>query len=259
MAVRLSTKLRNFINQDGSFKDAFQNGSLEIYSGSQPATADAAVTGTLLSTITKASGALTAEVLATGTVTLTGGAAGSVDTVTVDSVNIIPQGAVPFNTSLTQTAADLATAINQGLSSPEYRASSSGAVVTITALPGTGVGANGFVVTGTLTTITATYANMASGVAPVNGLRWGNAGSGVIDKLAGDTWSGVNVASGTAGWFRLKGSIADAGAADAGPTYLRLDGSVGLSGAEYNVSSTAFASGATHTISSFPVTLPANL
>src|SRR5262245_17278078 len=111
MALRISTALRNFLCQHGSLRQALQNGIIEIYSGSQPAGGDSAVSGTLLATITKASGSRTAEVLATGTVTLTGGASGSVNTVTVDGINLIPQGAVAFNTSLTQTAADLAAAI----------------------------------------------------------------------------------------------------------------------------------------------------
>lgn len=258
MALRISTALRNFLSQHGSVKQALQNGKMEIYSGSQPATPDSAVTGTLLCTVTKASGSHTAEVLATGTVTLTGGASGSVDTVTVNSVNVIPQGAVPFNTSLTQTAADLATAINKGLSSPEYTATSSGAVVTIKAMPGSGTSPNTFVVTATLTTITASYANMSGGVAPVNGLSFNNAVSGSIDKNDAETWSGVNVASGTGGWFRYKGSISDAGAADSAAAYIRVDGAIATSGAEYNVSSTTLSAGATHTVTSFPITVPAS-
>lgn len=257
MSLRLSTALRNFLLQHGSIKQALQNGVMEIYSGSQPASADSAVSGTLLCTVTKASGSRTAEVLATGTVTLTGGSAGSINTVTVNSVNLIPQGAVPYNTSLNQTAADLAAAINKGLSSPEYVASASGAVVTISAMPGSGAGPNTFVVTATLTTITASYANMSGGVDAVNGLSFNNAASGAIDKNSSETWSGVNVASGTAGWFRFKGSIADAGSADSAAAYLRLDGAIATSGAEYNVSSTTLTAAATHTVTSFPLTFPA--
>lgn len=42
---------------DTGFKDAFQNGVLYVYSGAQPASADAAPSGTLLGLITLASGA----------------------------------------------------------------------------------------------------------------------------------------------------------------------------------------------------------
>jgi hypothetical protein len=59
MTVRLSTQLRNNIAGTTGFASTFANGVIEIYSGSQPATADAAVTGTLLGTVTLASGAFT--------------------------------------------------------------------------------------------------------------------------------------------------------------------------------------------------------
>lgn len=257
MALRFSKALRNFILQHGSVKKALNSGAIEVYSGSQPTLADDAVSGTLLCTFTKSGGARTHEVLATGTVTLTGGASGSVDTVTVNSVNIIPQGAVAFNTSLTQTAADLATAINLGLSTPEYRATSSGAVVTISALPGTGTGPNTFVVTATLTTITALYANMSGGVAAVNGLSLGSAAAGVIGKNSSETWQGTAVATGTAGWFRFKGSVVDAGASDSTETFIRMDGNIATSGANMNMSNTSITSGAVQTLTTFNLTQPA--
>lgn len=257
MALRLSIAARNFIEQHGSFKKAFQGGKLLIYSGSQPTSADAAPTGTLLCTITKASGAHTAEVLATGTVTLATGASGSVDTVTVDGVNILTNGSVPFNTSLTQTAADVATAINLSESYPEYTATSSGAVVTITAARGSGTAPNTFVVSATLTTITASYANMSGGVAAANGLSFGSAAAGALAKKSGEAWSGVNAATGTAGWFRFVGAVADSGAADSSEAQIRMDGAIATSGAQINMSSTSLTSGATTTIDTFSVTLPA--
>lgn len=257
MALRLSKGLRNFLLQHGSLKQALQNGEIEVYSGAQPTTADDAVQGTLLCRYTTGGNARTAEVLATGTVTLTGGAAGSINSITVNGINIIPQGAVAFNSSLNQTAADLAAAINEGLSSPEYRATASGAVVTISALPGSGAGPNGFVVTGSLTTLTATYGNLAGGVTAANGLRLGSASAGTISKVAGDTWSGTAAATGTAGWFRFKGSVADAGSADATETYVRLDGAVATSGSDLNMSSTSITASAIQSISAFAVTEPA--
>lgn len=257
MALRISTALRNFMLQHGSVKQGLQNGKIEIYSGAQPITADLAVTGTLLATLTKSSGAKTDEVLAVGSVTLTGGAAGSISSVTVNSVNIIPQGAVAFNTSLNQTAADLAAAINLGLSSPEYTASVSGAVVTIAAMPGSGVTPNGFVVTATLVTITATYVNMAGGVAPVNGLSFGSSAAGVIAKNTGEAWTGVAVASGTAGWFRFYGSQVDAGALDSVAAKIRMDGSVATTGGQLTMSNTTVVSGATQTGTSLTITMPA--
>jgi hypothetical protein len=89
----------------GSLRDIFKRGVLQIYSGTQPASADFACTGTLLLTITNASGAFTAGAVA-------------------------------------------------------------------------------------------------------NGLEFGVAASGAISKSS-QAWSGVGLATGTAGWFRLRGNAAD--------------------------------------------------
>jgi hypothetical protein len=51
MTAKLSTGLRNKILDTGSLKSRLALGFLKIYSGAEPATADAAVTGTLLTTI----------------------------------------------------------------------------------------------------------------------------------------------------------------------------------------------------------------
>lgn len=256
MTMRLSTGLRNFLNKQGGIDDALRNGWIEIYSGAQPATADAAATGTLLCTISNNSGAITKEVLSAGTVTLSTGAAGSVDTLTVNGVEIMGTS-VPFNTSLTQTAADVAAQINRFRSVPDYTATSAGAVVTIKALPGTGTGPNGYVVASTVTTITKVDANMAGGVASVNGLKFDVSAAGVMSKLSTQTWSGVNGNTGTAGWFRQYGSVADASALDSTATYLRIDGAIATSGAEMNLNSTAFTAAATTTLSSWGMTVPA--
>ena len=56
MTVRLSTQLRNNLAGPTGFATTFANGVIDIYSGSQPVTADAAVTGTLLGTVTLNSG-----------------------------------------------------------------------------------------------------------------------------------------------------------------------------------------------------------
>lgn len=254
MTLRVSTAARNLVLSGGSLKDALQGGKILIYTGAQPASADAAPTGTLVATITASAAAHTPEVQATGTVTLSG-SAGSVDDITVGGVSII-DAAVPFNTSLTQTASDLAAAINSSASNPEYVASSSGAVVTIVAKRGAGATANGLAVAGTLTTLTATYAALSGGVTSANGLKFGAAAAGVLPKHATQVWSGVAGASGTAGWFRFVGAVADSGAADATESQIRLDGAISTSGAQLNMSSTTVTSGATQTISSFPITLP---
>lgn len=256
MALRFSTGLRNFLQGFGSLQQAMWGGSLKIYSGSQPASADTATSGTLLCTVTLASGALTNEVLSIGQVTLTGGAAGSVDTLTVNSISII-SGVVAYDSSLTNTAALVAASCNRKVSTPDYIVTSSGAIISIQAMPGTGTTPNTYVVACGSTTVTNTPANMGAGggavagVAGVNGLQFSTAGV-VLSKYG--TWSGVNVATGTAGWFRLLASVADAGGAST--TLFRIDGNISTTGANMNLSSTSLTLGATLTIDQFDITLP---
>lgn len=265
MALRFSPALQNFVAEQGSWKEFFDNGIIEIYTGTQPATPDLAVTGTLLATISSSSGAVTSEVKSQGTVTLTGGASGSVDTLTVNSLEIMGSSTA-YNTSLTQTAADVALKCMRNPKNRLFVVTSSGAVITITAKPGLGTLPNGWVVATGVTTITKTDANMGSGgaatagVNPANGLLMDyNAAAGVFTKNATQTWSGVAVGAGTqtAGWFRYKSSIADAGALDSSAVYLRMDGNIATSGANLNMSSTSVTNGAVQTISTFSFTVPA--
>ena len=87
-----------------------------------------------------------------------------------------------------------------------------------------------------------------------NGLEFGAAASGAIAKAAAEVWQAVALASGTAGWFRFVGNATDAGGAST--TLPRVDGSVGTSGADLNMSSTTVTTGATYTIDTFTLTLP---
>ena len=66
MALRLSTGSRNKFNATGSVKSVMADGYIDFYAGSQPATADAVETGTLLGTVTLASGAFTPGVATNG-------------------------------------------------------------------------------------------------------------------------------------------------------------------------------------------------
>ena len=136
----------------GSVKDIFHDGVLRIYSGSQPATADTAASGTLLLEITQSAGAFT-------------------------------HGAFD------------------------------------------------------------------------NALEFGAAASGAISKSASETWQDTGIAAGTAGWFRLCANPTDSGALST--SLPRIDGSVGTSGADLNMSSTTITVGSTYTIDTFTLTLPA--
>ncbi len=144
MTLKLSTGARNTMLDTGSLKSIFALGFIKIYTGSAPATADAAVTGTLLCTISNASS-------------------------------------------------------------------------------GTGI-------------------NMAAAAV-----------AGVLDKLSSETWSGVNVASGTAGYYRQV-AVGDDGTLST--TQARVQGSIATAGSDMNLSSTSLTSGATQTLDSHSLALP---
>ena len=96
-----------------------------------------------------------------GTVTLVTGAAGSVDSVTINGVTIT-SGSVPFSVDLPTTATAVAANITAYTSSPEYVATAVGNVIAIAPTVG-GSYSNGYVVAVTLTTITATTTNLSGG------------------------------------------------------------------------------------------------
>jgi hypothetical protein len=250
--MRLSTGLTNQMLGTGSIKDVMNDCVCDIYSGVQPTLPDAVPNGTLLATVTKNSGAVTAETAAHGSMTLTGGGAGSVNTVTVNSINILGT-AVDFITDLATTATAVALQINTNPQNQLFVASATGAVITITAVNGLGALPNTWVVSSTLTTITATYTDMASGVTAVNGLRWATAAAGVISKTA-DTWSGVGVANGTAGWFRFR--LASEPGTAASTVFPRIDGTIATSGADMVIGALTVSISAPFIIPTGTITMP---
>lgn len=85
------------------------------------------------------------------------------------------------------------------------------------------------------------------------GLNLGTSSGGSINKAAGETWAGTVLATGNAVWFRHVGS-ADTGAASI--TEPRLQGRVGVAGAELNISSLALTAGDTRTVNYANIALP---
>ncbi len=110
--------------------------------------------------VLKAETAIVEASKSTGSVQITAGTSGSVDTVDVDGVALI-DAAVPFNSDIDTTASDLADAINAKITVPNYSAVAATDTVTITRednIADTGV------VTSTVTaTITTTDVNMSGG------------------------------------------------------------------------------------------------
>lgn len=101
------------------------------------------------------------ERAAAGTVTLSAGTSGSITGITVGGVQIM-SGTVNYQSSLTQTATNVAANITAHTSTPNYSATSDGATITITA-DVTGPAPNGLEVTVASTGITTATSNMTGG------------------------------------------------------------------------------------------------
>ena len=85
------------------------------------------------------------------------------------------------------------------------------------------------------------------------GLNLGTAAGGAIGKATGENWSGTVLASGTAVFFRYV-APGDTGAAST--TEARLQGRVGVSGAELNISSLALVAGNPQAVNFISISMP---
>lgn len=95
---------------------------------------------------------------------------------------------------------------------------------------------------------------IGSGAVATSGLLFGTAATGILPK-ANDAWSGVVLASGVAGYFRLYGT---AGTSGSSSSEKRIDGNIGVSGSDLVLSNTSLTLGATLTVDSFNLTVPAS-
>jgi hypothetical protein len=77
--------------------------------------------------------------------------------------------------------------------------------------------------------------------------------SGAITKALAEVWKGTNAASGTASFYRHV-TAADDGASST--TQQRIQGSIGTSGKELNLSDTGLTSGAEQAIDHYVISLP---
>lgn len=250
---KYSTGLRNHIMSGGSVRGAMKGGRLLIYSGSQPTDADSAVQGTMLCEI-NAGGTWDDELQSAGSIELLTGAAGSVDTITVATVDILG-GAVNYVTSLAATAALVVTQINKYNPLGIKAVSDGDATPKITLYAPIGVSPVTWAVSSTCTTITKTdtaFDSEVAGDAGAYGLDFGLAASGAISKSG--TWSGTVTTGGQAGWFRLVGPLVDAGSSST--TLSRIDGTITSTGGggDLTLTSTTLALNAPITIDSFTLT-----
>lgn len=93
-----------------------------------------------------------------------------------------------------------------------------------------------------------------SGMSGTAGITFGTMGSGQLPKSS-DVWSGLIGVAGVAGWFRLYGTASTSGTSS---TARRLDGNVGVSGSDLVLANTSLVAGATLTIDTFTLTVPAS-
>jgi hypothetical protein len=78
--------------------------------------------------------------------------------------------------------------------------------------------------------------------------------AGVLSKDA-NVWSGVAAATGTATYFRL---VVNTDTGVLSTTEIRMQGTIGTSGADLNMSSVGIVEDATQTIDTFDLTMPAS-
>jgi len=265
MALRFSTALRNKIASGLSWAEALQNGELVIYTGSQPANADTAQSGTELVRFTLSGGTYTAPTQCITKIALAT-ANGTVDDITVGGgFDLLNSANVSVGANLTDGAANVAADINAKVNPFGITAGSNANDVWLYVPESFGAALNNVTCTANGTTTTATVnagdnilggANaQQNGVAAANGLNFQPAANGAIAKES-TAWQANASANGTAGWFRyLAGGSNDS---VTGTTELCFDGTVATSGGDLNLSSLTITANATQTINTFTVTVPAS-
>lgn len=79
------------------------------------------------------------------------------------------------------------------------------------------------------------------------------AAGGVLQKAPGEVWSGANVTGGVAAWYR---HVAAGDGGTLSTTAPRVQGLVGVAGADLNLSSVSLTTGATQTIDYYSLAWP---
>lgn len=254
MAFNISTGLKNqaFNSVRGAVSATYSlnGGWIGIYEGTQPASADAAATGTLLLKITDAAGTFSPGVYQT-----------TDDDGVCQSQTPVAAGALTINgaTSGTLGVGYYVTIYGSGNESAKaFRVTGTGnddeAVVEYLLGPNNGTVStkNTFKTVTEVYTFAATAAAIKVGYGITNGLFLGLSSSGTIAKHASQTWSGVGIAAGTAGWFRFYGSATDTGALST--TLPRIDGRIAKTGGDLDLSNIEIVVGAVQAITTFSIT-----
>jgi hypothetical protein len=250
--------------RSGGYWKNLANGVLKLYSGAEPATADAAATGTLLATLTLSGSAWTAEVQAEYAFTVSG-TSGTITNVKVGGLEILGS-TVTWASDNTTTAALIAAKINDHSSPTQFVARSSGAVVYVKCPPTSGTAYAAIVIATTCSggDMAATVASSGLpngsngttlGVAAVNGLNFQfPAVAGVFTKET-TVWQDTSAdASGTVGYARL--TLEGTDDFTLSTAFRRVQYSVGTSGADITSSVLTTTAAAPVILNTFTFTVP---
>jgi len=265
MALQLSTGLRNFLLGQGSFREAFADSILKIYSGSSPAAsgsygaADVAPSGSLLCTLSRASGTVTAvdeSMPQMAKITCAGTSAGNYALVITGASGAAVTYSVVYAVSAIATTLALVQLINR--TCPDFMATvdhdaviffmvgrspaNVGALYTIT---DASTGGNAAAVT------SADLQHFAASDA----CQFGLVASGAIAKQSA-AWSGVGIVTATAGYWRLV-RASEFSTESQSLTAIRLQGTCGVGSGDILMSTTAIVAAASQTVDSFSIELPA--
>jgi hypothetical protein len=257
MAEKISTGMRDWVL--ALKRELLDDVVMKIYSGTAPSSANDAISGTLLVTVTKSAGTVSSNERSTPGrwfVTIPGTHASGTYavTITADSTDYT----CTFDTSDPEGHADN-NAIAKGLARkiretcPQVFAIAEGAndKLYIQGRVG-GVDLNVVDGGGTVTITTLTEIEIA---ARSDALYFAKPSSGSMSK-ASDTWSGTVASSGTMGYFRIVRPDDDG---TESTTQKRLQGAISTSGAELNKSSgLSLTQSETHTIDDYSITEPAS-
>ena len=230
-----STGMKEAAAQYG-WEAALTGGTLLQYDGAIPATADAAVSGTLTTQFSLNGAAYTAETRAVGSIKITGGAAGT-DTIIPKVAGIPLCAVVDWTTSHAATATALAAAINASSLNLGILAAVDGSDTTkvnLTAPPGTGATWTGVAVTTALGgNATTTLVNFTGGVTCVNGLNFHDSGAGLLIPTSTELWQGTTIANGSPKYFRLIFDATDTGGIST--AFRRIQGTIATANADLNI------------------------
>jgi len=253
----VSTGLRNSMLGGKSLAETMGDMVCKIYSGSAPASADDAETGQLLVTITNGSKTVKEKQKVTVTATV----ANNFDySITLNGVTVVYTSS--GSATADEISAGLKTAIDNAtgttangitINNPKIY----GLFTTTDIGGGSGQVSIESAVEGKAFDISVgdnlTYVVDRENAYGIHFEPFSAVESGVLEKKASEVWSGVCVATGTAGYARL---VRDDDDGTASTTQPRLQGTVATANADVIVTSVNFAQGATQTIDLASVTMP---